>query len=104
MPINQFVSVVYYVYILFSERLGKFYIGQTNDLDCRVKRHNAGYEVFTSKGVPWSLVWSTSKSTRSEAMILEKKLKNLSQKRITAFIEKYSNKVSGPDDACVSGC
>ncbi|QYH39290.1 GIY-YIG nuclease family protein [Algoriphagus sp. NBT04N3] len=35
------------VYILFSERLGKYYVGQTSDLDKRLKRHNSGRERFT---------------------------------------------------------
>ncbi len=95
---------MYFVYILYSERLAKFYIGQTNNLTERLTRHNSGYEAFTSKGVPWILKWTTEKATRSEAMILEKKLKNLSQKRLSAFINKYSSTVDGSDDASVPGC
>ncbi|HAN18156.1 MAG TPA: hypothetical protein DCQ24_05725 [Bacteroidales bacterium] len=43
----------YYVYILFSESLQKFYIGQTQNLLDRIKRHNHGFENYTSKGIPW---------------------------------------------------
>ena len=79
----------YFVYILYSESIQKFYIGQTNDIDQRMKRHNYGLEKFTSKGVPWHLVWHTTKDNRSEAIVLERKLKNLSQKRLIRFIGKY---------------
>ncbi len=95
---------MYYVYILYSEKLAKYYYGQTSNLEERVKRHNAGLENFTSKGLPWKLVWFTTKETRAEALILEKKLKNLSQIRVKSFIEKYKQEVGGPDDASVSEC
>ena len=80
----------YFVYILFSASIQKFYIGQTQNIADRIKRHNAGSENFTSKGVPWELVWCTSKDSRSEAIILERKLKNLKQVRLVKFIQKYA--------------
>ena len=82
--------MAYFVYILYSDSINKFYTGQTNDIDQRIKRHNSGAEKFTSKGVPWELVWCTSKDSRSEAIILERKLKNLKQARIVKFMLKYS--------------
>jgi len=84
---------MYYVYILFSEKLSKYYIGQTNNIDERLKKHNSGYEAFTSKGTPWKLQWKTEKATRSEAVELEQKLKNLSQKRLQQFMKKYNHEV-----------
>ncbi len=81
----------YFVYILYSKSIQKFYTGQTNDIDQRLKRHNDGRENFTSKGVPWELVWFTPKESRSEAIILERKLKNLKQLRILKFMQKYSD-------------
>jgi putative endonuclease len=79
-----------YVYILYSQAFGKYYIGQTNNINDRLNRHNNGYEKATSPYTPWKLVWFTETSNRKEAMQLEKKLKNLSQNRIIQFIEKYS--------------
>ncbi|WP_460318640.1 GIY-YIG nuclease family protein, partial [Algoriphagus taiwanensis] len=32
--------MAYWVYILYSERLDKYYVGQTSDLVKRVERHN----------------------------------------------------------------
>ena len=80
----------YYVYILYSEAHDKYYIGQTQDVIARLKRHNDGIETYSKKFAPWILIWQTAKSTRSEAVILETKLKNLSKERIQAFIRKYS--------------
>jgi putative endonuclease len=81
---------MYTVYILYSEKSKKFYKGQTNNLPDRMRRHNARYEKATASGVPWKLIWATQKETRSDALKLEKKLKNLNRERTVAFIEKYS--------------
>ena len=80
----------YFVYILYSEKFDRFYIGQTNHIDQRVHRHNAGSEKATAAFVPWVLVWFGIKESRTEAMKLEKKLKNLTKQRIRDFIKKYS--------------
>ncbi len=80
----------YYVYILYTEKFDKFYIGQTNNIFDRLQRHNSGSEKATKPYVPWILLWYTEKPSRAEAMILEKKLKNLSKERLHQFIQKYS--------------
>jgi putative endonuclease len=80
---------MYFVYILYSESHNRFYIGQTNDLSNRIFRHNSGFEKSTAPYKPWTLVGSIEKPSRSEAMILEKKLKNLNSKDLNAFINKY---------------
>jgi len=54
-------------------------------------RHNAGYEKFTSRGKPWKLKFHVEVETRSEAMKLERKLKNFkSNKRLNDWIEKMT--------------
>jgi len=87
----------YYIYILYSESLDTYYKGQTSDLADRLKRHNNNQEKATQNGVPWKLVWFTEKPSRSEAVILERKIKNLSRKRTLNFIEKNTDGVAGPD-------
>lgn len=80
-----------YVYILHSENHDMYYVGATNDVKARLRRHNLGLENFTKKYKPWKLVWFTEKSNKAEAFKLEKKLKNLSRERKSKFIQKYSN-------------
>ena len=53
--------------------LKKNQIGQTNNIARRLKYYNSGLGRYTSKGVPWILRWCTEKSTKTEAIILEKK-------------------------------
>jgi putative endonuclease len=44
--------MLYTVYILQSEANGQYYIGQSSDLEKRLKFHNDGYEKHTSKYIP----------------------------------------------------
>ena len=83
----------YWVYILYSSPLDRFYKGQTSDIDQRIYRHNHGHEKSTKSGSPWLLVWKTSKSSRREALLLEAKLKHLSRERLLDFMFKYNQDI-----------
>ena len=81
----------YRTYILYSEKFDKYYVGQTNSISRRLIQHNNGLSKATKPYKPWILALSISKENRSDAMKLERKLKNLSKARLKKFIEKYSD-------------
>ena len=81
--------MAYFVYILQSRLNNSFYKGSTDNLLRRVSEHNNGKVTFSSKYMPWNLVWYTQKPTRAEALALEMKIKNLSVNRTIEFIKKY---------------
>ena len=81
---------MYFVYILNSKNSQKYYVGQTGNLEKRIKEHNDGKVSFTKRFMPWELKLQIIKQTRTEALILERKLKNLNQEDLIAFIRKYS--------------
>ena len=82
---------MYFVYILKSQKIDRNYIGQTKNITKRIYLHNSGQVKSTKGYAPWKIVCIIEKTTRSEAMILEKKLKNLNRLRIDEFIKKYSH-------------
>jgi putative endonuclease len=84
--------MAFFVYILHSIGSDRFYIGQTKDVNARVERHNLGYEKSTAPFRPWRLILYLEKDTRGEALVLERKLKNLSKSRLISFIEKYGSR------------
>ena len=51
--------------------------------------HNKGRVSSTAPYRPWTLVGFISKPTRSESMILERKLKNLNREDLLRFIQRY---------------
>ena len=67
----------YYVYILYSQKFDKYYYGQTQNLEERLKRHNAGSEKYTKTYLPWVLFAWKICNTRADAIMMERKLKNL---------------------------
>ncbi len=71
----------YTVYILYSQKRSRYYVGQTHDINERLKRHNKSLVTSTKTGVPWDLVFTKEVKTRSEALFLEKKIKGRGSKR-----------------------
>jgi putative endonuclease len=70
----------YQVYILQSRKTGRYYCGQTDDLAHHLRQHNDP-EYHGSKTTkrfegPWIAVWSQQCETRSDAMAIERKIKN----------------------------
>ena len=59
---------MFYVYVLKSETSQRRYVGSCADLAKRLLRHNSRLVNATKAGVPWTLLYSESFSTRSEAV------------------------------------
>ncbi|MBT8186705.1 MAG: GIY-YIG nuclease family protein [Croceitalea sp.] len=70
-----------FVYILYSEKRSRYYVGQTTDIDKRLKRHNLGIVPSTKNGKPWKLIMRIEVFSRSEAVVLERKIKKRGAKR-----------------------
>ncbi|MCI0904195.1 MAG: GIY-YIG nuclease family protein, partial [Chloroflexi bacterium] len=58
---------MFYVYLLRSERTGRYYIGSTGDIQNRVEQHNAGMPKSTKSFRPWRLVHQEEFDSLSEA-------------------------------------
>lgn len=78
----------FYVYIIQSRKNNRFYIGQTKDINDRLRRHNNGESLATKFGVPWKLIHLEKFNNRSEAMKREKYLKSLKNKE---YLRKLIN-------------
>ena len=78
-----------YTYILYSEKLDKFYIGACIDLGRRLYEHNIGHSKFTSLGIPWKIMYTEEFSTLTEAKKRELAIKKMkSRKYIEDLIAK----------------
>ena len=89
---------MHFTYILYSKKLNSYYKGETRNISDRLHRHNSGYERSTKLGTPWILLWKGEKTTKSEAKLLERKIKNLSVKRTLEFILKYKEGIPSSDE------
>ena len=78
----------YYVYILFSSKDQKFYIGYTTDLKSRVQQHLGGKVASTRNRRPLCLIFSERYINKKDAQRREKYLKSSVGKRMLRLILK----------------
>jgi putative endonuclease len=60
-----------YVYAISSLSHNYIYVGMTQDIEIRIKRHNDGRERTTRFYKPFKLIYSEVFKTRSEARVRE---------------------------------
>ncbi len=65
-----------YVYILESLDAEHFYVGLTDELRTRLKKHNAGEVPHTSKFRPWRIKTYVAFNNEERAVAFEKYLKS----------------------------
>ena len=66
----------YSVYILISKKSGRYYIGQTKNVEQRLERHNQGRSKFTRLEKPCELFYTEEYTSRSDAIKRERYLKS----------------------------
>ncbi len=80
----------YFTYILQSERHGRFYYGQTQNLQKRLQDHKLGKSTYTKAFCPWELFAFKKCESRAEALKFERMLKNIhSTARMFKFMAKH---------------
>jgi putative endonuclease len=75
----------HFVYIIKNPS-GKHYIGETENLERRLHEHNKDNGHFTGNNGSWELVIYSTCQSKSEAVQLEKKLKNFKNSK---YVIKY---------------
>ncbi|WP_299011685.1 GIY-YIG nuclease family protein [uncultured Tenacibaculum sp.] len=79
----------YFVYILYSKTLDKYYIGSTNDVVNRLKKHLSNHKGYTSKAKDWIVVYQEECDSKEVAVKREFSIKKWkSRKMIEVLIEK----------------
>jgi putative endonuclease len=77
---------MYFVYIIYSKNLDRYYTGYTKDLNIRLQQHNSGASTFTSKGTDWVLCFSEPYPTRAAAQAREREIKNKKSRKYIEWI------------------
>jgi predicted GIY-YIG superfamily endonuclease len=77
---------LFWVYIIQSQaRLERYYTGFTEDLDARLRDHNAGKLPNTARYAPWRMKTAIAFTDRDQALDFERYLKTSSGR---AFAKK----------------
>ncbi len=85
--------LMFYTYVLLSEKDGRFYIGFTNDLKKRIDEHKKGLVVSTANRQPLKLVYYEACLNDYDAIKREKYFKSgfgrrFLRNRIEAYLKE----------------
>jgi putative endonuclease len=77
---------MFYIYILYSESFNRYYVGQCEDIDARLKRHNNRGVPSTKPYVPWEMLYTETFATRAEATAREKGIKSKKSRKHIEYL------------------
>ena len=77
-------TMSYSVYIIFSAKLDRYYVGYTEDIEVRLQQHNQGISDYTSVAQDWVLLYSEKFDIRQCAKSREMEIK---RKKSRKYIE-----------------
>ncbi len=72
---------MYFVYIIYSEKFNRYYVGLSANINQRLKSHNLGKVKSTKAFIFWKLIHFEEFGTRIEARNREKYLKSAAGRR-----------------------
>ena len=80
---------VWFVYILYSRSLDRYYIGVTENVEVRFTKHLAKHRGYTGSATDWELKYVETFPAKRAALIREKQLKRWkNRKRIEELISR----------------
>ncbi len=65
----------HFVYIIYSKKIDKLYIGTTSNLEHRLKQHNSNQSNYTKNKGEWVLLYYETFQSKTEALKREKQIK-----------------------------
>ena len=80
----------YFVYLIVNKKPKNrltSYVGYTNNLNERIKRHNSSKGAKSTKGYKWKVIYKKRFLSKSKALSFEYKLKNDRKKRLSILKE-----------------
>ena len=82
--------MTYYVYIIYSETINQYYVGQTQNIEERLQQHRNSRSKSTKKANDWVLVYSEIFPSRADAVKRESEIKKMKSRK---YIEGLINKI-----------
>ena len=76
----------FYVYILYSNRRDRYYVGSCDNLEKRIVDHNSGRSPYTKTGKPWVLKYHETHLNRSEARKRESEIKRKKSRKYIEYL------------------
>ena len=84
---------MHFLYILYSQKIDKYYIGESPDIVNRLEQHNSHYfkKAFTKAADDWEIAVAMELNNKCDAVYLEKFIKRMKSKTFIQKIAKNNN-------------
>jgi len=84
--------MTFYLYILYSKKLNKYYVGATQNIQKRLVSHLSNHRGFTVRAKDWVVVYQETFQSKEAAYAREKQIKSWkSRKMILRLILENDN-------------
>jgi putative endonuclease len=82
---------MHYCYIIFSQSLDRYYVGESKDVKVRLEQHNSGFfkAAFTKQARDWSLFIIIPCTDISIARKLEKLIKRRKSRKFIEHLKSH---------------
>jgi putative endonuclease len=90
-PAFSFNLVMHFVYVIISLKTGRFYVGESSDVERRLAIHNDRLlnKNSTISGIPWELYLTIECKNRSQALKIEQHIKQMKSRTYIQNLLKY---------------
>ena len=78
--------MIFFVYIIYSASLNRYYVGSTGQLDDRLYRHRNSGSKSTKKAKDWTLKYTESFDTYAQAVAREMHIKKMKSRSYIEFL------------------
>ena len=82
----------YYLYVLYSKQIDRYYVGATQDIEQRLLSHLSNHGGYTSRVKDWLVVYQEVFASKKEAYEREKQVKSWKSRKM---IEKMISLTKG---------
>lgn len=81
----------FFVYIIHSTSIDRFYVGHTEFLSERLSQHNQGFYkgAFTQLADDWTLFYSIECESKKQAIYIERHIKKMHSRKYYYSLKKY---------------
>jgi putative endonuclease len=79
---------MFFLYILYSKKVDRYYIGSTDNIEKRLESHLAGISRYTAIADDWVVAYSESFATRQEALRRELEVKKKKSRKYIEWLIK----------------
>ncbi len=82
---------MHFVYIIYSDKLNRYYVGETEQLDLRLEQHTTGFfkNSYTAKTTDWKLHLVINCENRTKARKIEMHIKRMKSIKYIQDLKKY---------------